>query len=234
MRPTFESLDGLSSDDVQLLQQINSTLVRLRDGRRAAIEVSGRYLVSKLAWKVATFAEGIRYRIVALAESLALNWNGKNALGCYLSARALIETSAVLLDFEHDLNAAVNRTDTAAIDFLCTNRQFSTRDERFLKGHPEAQAKNVLTMIDHLDKRRLNGIRKAYDIMSEHCHPNVFGHYSMFATLDPDSFTTLYSDAKGATGDRQATFSAMLLVMLVEKCFSRLDSEIDRVADLQR
>jgi hypothetical protein len=64
------------------------------------IEVEGRLMESKLAWKLAVYRESVLWRIVALIESVALNWNSDNIVGAYLSARALIEASALLLDLE--------------------------------------------------------------------------------------------------------------------------------------
>jgi hypothetical protein len=63
------------------------------------------------------------YRIVTLTESVALNWNHDNLLGAYLPARALVETSALLLEFEHDLKKHIAADDKGAIDALATNRQ---------------------------------------------------------------------------------------------------------------
>src|SRR5215212_3380427 len=98
--------EGSDRDDVELTNAVNETLSRLRMRRLSSIEIVGRYLDSKLAWKVGTYREAVLYRIVALSESLALNWNALNMLGCSLSARAIMETGALLLDFEHELQRA--------------------------------------------------------------------------------------------------------------------------------
>lgn len=198
------------------------------------IEVVGRYLDSKLAWKVGTYREAVLYRLVALCESLALNWNVQNMLGCNLAARALVETSALLLDFEHELSKVVGTNDLGAVNDLVTNRLFSTREKKWLEDHPEAQAVNVLTLIDKLDRRLLKGARRVYDLLSESCHPNYLGHQAMFGTLDTDTGVTVYSTSKDLQGHRHAIFVSMLLVMLNENCFNRLETEIDHIADLQR
>src|SRR5882757_5057609 len=106
----------LSPNDVESVEAINAGLSRLRERRVQRIERAGRLLKSKLAWKVQVYREAMLYRIVALTESAAVNWNGDNLLGTYLPARALIETSAVLLEFEHDLKQHLADGDLAAID----------------------------------------------------------------------------------------------------------------------
>jgi len=77
----FEYSSRLKSDDVELINGVNRALSRLRLRRISHIEIRGRYLDSKLAWKVATYKEAVLYRIVALSESLALNWNAQNMWG---------------------------------------------------------------------------------------------------------------------------------------------------------
>ena len=224
----------LNQDDVELIDAVNGALSRLRSRRLPSIEIVGRYLDSKLAWKVGTYREVLLYRIVALCGSLALNWNASNILGCCLSARALMETSALLLDFEHELRKATALSDLGAINDLVTNRHFATRDKEWLEMHPEATATNVLTLIDKLDKRLLPNARKVYDVLSESCHPNYLGHHAMFGTLDPETGVTAYSETKAMEGNRQAIFGCMVLITLDESCMDRLETQIDRVADLQR
>jgi hypothetical protein len=230
----FSSPNRLNSDDVELINGVNEALSRLRARRLPIIEIEGRYLDSRLAWKVGTYREGVLYRIVALGESLALNWNVQNMLGCCLPARALMETSALLLDFEHELRKSVAASDLDAVNDLVTNRHFATRDKKWLEAHPQAEAVNVLTLIDKLDKRLVKNARRVYDLLSERCHPNYLGHHAMFGTLDTRTGTTEYSESKDLEGNSHAIFACMALIRLVEKCIGRLETEIDRVADLQR
>lgn len=234
MKIEFDPDMGLRSDDVELLASVNQCVGRLIERRLAKIEVVDRYLDSKLAWKVGTFVEVILYRLVALCQSLALNWNVQNMLGCNLSARALMETSALLLDFEQELSTAITEENLGAADELLNNRHFATRDKGWLESNPDTKAINVLTLIDKLNKRLLKNTRRIYDILSESCHPNYLGHHAMYATLDTRTGTTTFSDAKDLEGRRQAIFGCMYLILLDENCLKRLEVEIDRLAALQR
>ena len=64
------------------------------------IVVEGPLAEAKLAWKVTTYTEALLYRTIMLASGCVLNWNAGNFLCSVLAARALIETVALLLDFE--------------------------------------------------------------------------------------------------------------------------------------
>lgn len=229
----FDVPDESISEDVSLISTANGIISRLKEMRAPFIEREGRYLQSKLAWKAATYRETILYRTVSLCESLALNWNSRNILGCSLSARALIETSALLLEFEHDLVEYIDKRDLEAINDLLTNRHFATRKKEWLENHPETQATNILTYIDKVDKRMLNGIREIYVSLSESCHPNYLGLHGLFSSLNTKTGRTDYSASKDFIGRSHAIMVSMMLVGFVENCAERLNTLVDRIAELQ-
>ncbi|MFK4725387.1 hypothetical protein ABIE89_006487 [Bradyrhizobium niftali] len=228
------NLATLSPNDVESVEAINAGLSRLRERRVQRIERAGRLLKSKLAWKVQVYREVMLYRIVALTESAAVNWNSVNLLGAYLPARALIETSAVLLEFEHDLKQHLAAGDLAALDALLTNRTFATRQKDWIDQYPNSQAVNVLTVIDRMDKRLAKGIRGHYDRMSETCHPNYLGHHQLFGSLDTTTGLTTFSETKNLNHHRDVVIGALLLLLLDERCIERLGDDIDRIVEIQR
>jgi hypothetical protein len=188
---------------------------------------------SKLALKLAVYREAMLWRIVALTESVALNWNSDNIVGAYLPARALIETSALLLDLEHELKKHIAASDIDALNSLLTSLTFATRNKKWIEGNPESEAINVLTLIDRTDKRTGSGVRGHYDLMSERCHPNYLGHHPLYGTLDVESGTTSVSETKNIERHRDVILGAILLLLLDEHCIDRLENEVDRVAALQ-
>jgi hypothetical protein len=224
---------NLNEDDVKLVKEINGGLYRLRAQRVDQIKVEGRLIESKLAWKLAVYREAVLWRIVALTESVALNWNCDNIVGTYLPARALIETSALLLDLEHELKKHVASRDIAALDALLNSRTFATRDKKWIEENPQSEAINILTLIDRMDKRTGSSIRTHYDLMSERCHPNYLGHHQLYGTLDVETGTTTFSETKNIERHRDVILGATLLLLLDERCIDRLENEIDRVAALQ-
>ena len=224
---------SLKEDDVMLIKEINAGLHRLRAQRVDQIEVEGRLIESELAWKLAVYREAVLWRIVALTESVALNWNCDNIVGMYLPARALIETSALLLDLEQELKKHIASRDIAALGALLDSRTFATRDKKWIEENPQFEAINVLTLIDRMDKLTDSGVRGHYDLMSERCHPNYLGHHQLYASLDVETGTTSFSETKNTEHHRDVILGATLLLLLDEHCIDRLENEVERVAALQ-
>ncbi|HAH65616.1 MAG TPA: hypothetical protein DCL72_09120, partial [Rhizobiales bacterium] len=174
---------------------VNDVLERLTARRVERIVIDGPLAKSKIAWKVATYAEALLYRVVALANGCAVNWNRNDALVSVLAARALVETVAVLMDLDRRLEDLLDKEDLAGINALIMNRSFSTRDEDWLKNYPDAKAVNVLTIIEGVDENHdLEGMLSGYHAsLSELCHPNRDGHLGLFGTLDTKTGETTYS-----------------------------------------
>ena len=73
------------------------------------------------------------------SERMRLELECSDTLCSFLAGRALLETVALLLDFEHQLEKFCNRLDFAGIDALVTNRTFATRDAERINQSPETQ-----------------------------------------------------------------------------------------------
>jgi hypothetical protein len=230
MQDGFEKA-SLNDKDAELVETINSTLTRLKDRRLKELTVSGPFLKSKLAWKVAGYQQAVLYRVVMLANGCALNWNANNTLCSILAARALMETVALLLDFEIQLQRLCNGSDFGGIDDLVNNRTFATRDAEWISQAPETKATNAVTFIDKLE-RLLPDARRYYDMLSEWCHPNSLGHYMFFATLDTETGTVTYSDQKHGQEKLDVILGASLLILVVENSIVRLDEAILGLAEL--
>lgn len=159
-------------------------------------------------------------------------WNFGNVLCSVLAARALLETIALALDFEKNLQNHVSTKDFEKIDELITLHTFSTRSGNMLAEKPELKAENVLNHIDRLEKT-MPGIRGHYDFLSEWCHPNSAGHYFTFASLDRSTGTVSLSDRKLYGKDLlTAIFGVYLMLGLIELAMERLDSLIRTIAQV--
>jgi len=227
----FFVFPDLPPDSADTIIQINQSLARLYFGRRPEIAVTGRLARSKIAWKIETFCEAMLYRIVALAEGAALCWNEENMLGAVLSARAIVETSAVLFDYEHQLVQMLRSNDLEAINAITMNRMFSSRDTEWVKESPDLQAVNVLTLIDKMDARLLPGARGHYDRLSERCHPNSFGQHQMFTRTDYKTRTVAFSDGR-TLRDTSSIVCGLLLLPLLENILKRVSELTEQVAEL--
>ena len=92
--------DRLPEDDRRVVGDLNTSLERLSGLRAVEITVSGKFLRSKIAWKLAIYQHVLLHQIVALMDGTAVAWNSRCTLSCMLSARAFMETFAVMAEFE--------------------------------------------------------------------------------------------------------------------------------------
>jgi hypothetical protein len=220
-------------DDWATVEQFNEVLARLAHQRQPSIAPNGIFLKSKLAWKIAAVQQAMLYRIVMLADGCSSAWNARNILTSILSARAIMESAAVFLDFRTQLLRFTDAGNLDKIDALVINRTFGTKLEGWLSADRAELAVNVQTMLAKLDKT-IKGISGHYDRLSEICHPNYMGTYMMFADLDTSNGVVTFSDKKLFTsGIFHHVFTAFLLIGLVENAADAIDSLLPRIADLQ-
>jgi hypothetical protein len=213
------------------VRRSNSVLRRLERRRATRIEVKGYLAASKIAWKAAVLQQALTYRTIELAAGCAKMWNLGNVLCSILAARALLETISVTLDFEAKLQDHCKAKNFEEMDNLITTHTFATRDESLLAENPELEAKNVLTYIDRLEKT-VPGIRKHYLSLSEWCHPNSYGHYFTFGSLNRDTGTVSFSKLKLHGKDLLNHILAVyLMVGLTESAVSRLDDLILKISN---
>jgi hypothetical protein len=163
------------------VSEVNASLKRLNELRAVEINVSGAFARSKIAWKLGTYHHVLLHRIVALMDGAALAWNARSTLSAMLSARAFMETLAVMAELESRVAEFLAREDLGALDALAQKGIFASRDPEWTKEFPETMAVSVLTYIDKFDKRA-SGFRGHYDRLSERC-PSQFSR-SQFYVLN--------------------------------------------------
>src|SRR4029077_9217398 len=146
----------------------NNSLDNLSGLRAVEINVSGHFARSKIAWKLAMYQHVLLHRIVALMDGTVVTWNEHRALSTILSARALMETIAVMAEFESQVASLLEKKDLGGLNDLAQNGIFASRDEDWIKDNPELKAVSVLTYIDKFDKRA-KGFRRHSDVLSERC-----------------------------------------------------------------
>jgi hypothetical protein len=225
--------DGrLDEADKAEVAGLNASLDRLSGMRAVEINVSGKFARSKLAWKLASYQHVLLHRIVALMDGAAVAWNNRCTLSAMLSARAFMETLAVMAELESRVARLLAAEDLGGLDAVAQRGIFASRDAAFIKEYPETTAVNIQTYIDKFDKRA-QGFRGHYDILSERCHPNSFGHNFMFATLDRSDGSITFCDEREPARNGQMILAALAPLPLIESISGRLDELIEKVADLQ-
>ncbi len=223
--------DRLTEADKELVARLNSSLDRLNGLRAVEINVSGPFARSKIAWKLATYQHVLLHRIVALMDGAAVAWNNRCTLSAMLSARALMETFAVIAEFEARVDALFAQEDLSGLDALAQNGIFASRDPEWIKERPETKAVSVLTYVDKFDKCA-QGFRGHYDILSERCHPNSLGHNFMFAALDRSDGSVRFCDEREPQRNAEMIMAALAPLPLIESISARLDGLIIKISDL--
>lgn len=223
--------ERLTEKDKALVAELNGALKRLNERRAIEINVSGHFARSKIAWKLAIHQHGLLHRMIALMDGTAVAWNNWCTLSAILSARALMETLAVMAVFADRTAEAFAAADLGALDALAQQGTFSSRDPEWLKEAPETKAVNVLTYIDRFDKRA-EGFRGHYDILSERCHPNSLGHNFMFSKLDRSDGSVRFFDEREPKRNGQMILAALAVFPLVESIMNRLDDLIPKISEL--
>jgi hypothetical protein len=225
--------DRLTEADKKLVAELNVSLDRLSGLRAVEINVSGKFARSKIAWKLATYQHVLLHRLIALMDGAAVAWKSRCTLSAMLSARALMETFAVMAELERRVTRLLRDEDLGGLDALAQNGIFASRDPEWIKENPETQAVSVLTYIDKFDKRA-EGFRGHYDMLSERCHPNSLGHNFMFSKLDRADGTVRFCDEREPARNGQMILAALAPLPLVESISARLDELIEKVADLHQ
>ena len=190
----------LTEADRAAVATLNASLDKLNGLRAVEIAVSGKFARSKIAWKLAAYQHVLLHRIVALIDSAAVSFNNRCTLSAMLSARAFMETMAVMAELESQVALLLEQQDLRGLDAVAQKGIFASRDDEWLKQFPETKAVNILSYIDKFDKRA-KGFREHYDPLSERCHPNSLGHNFMFASLNREDGSITFHDER----DRRAT-----------------------------
>jgi hypothetical protein len=219
---------GESWEDVR---RFNAALRSLQKCRKTKVERTGHLAASKIAWKAAVLQQALLYRVIELGAGCAKMWNLGNVLCSVIAARALLETIALILDFEAKLQSHAAANNFEAMDSLITSNTFATRSDDLIAEHPELEAKNVLTYIDRLGKK-VPGIRTHYLHLCEWSHPNGIGHYFTFGTLDHETGTVAFSTKK--LYDKNLlnhVLAVYLMIGLIVSAMERLDALIIRISE---
>ncbi|MBP1875263.1 tellurite resistance protein [Ensifer adhaerens] len=206
--------DGAEISDRQLFGEVKLALSRLSGRRLSKIEVEGPFLRSKLAWKIAVYQQAILYRIVALGTGTIRACDADDTIVGILTARAFIETVAVLQDVATRIERHLGREDLEEIDAIIMAKIFATRDTEMVREEAKLKSTNVLTSIEALDQA-FPGVLQHYNLLSERCHPNTMGHHQLFATTDRVTGTVIFSEGKRIGRERDSALTGVMLAIFV-------------------
>ena len=136
--------DRLTEGDKKRVGELNTSIGRLNGLRAVEINVSGKFLRPKIAWKLATYQHVLLHRLISLMDGAAVAWNNRCTLSVMLSARALMETFSVMAEFERRVARLLKEEDLDGLDAVAQNGIFASRDPDRIKDNPETQAVSAL------------------------------------------------------------------------------------------
>ena len=214
------------------VERYNGFLERLLVRRKRAVTVVGCLRESKTAWKCAVMQQSLLYRITMLASGCADMWNAGNGISAILSARALVETISLSQFVADTLQKYLDEKNIDAIEELLNHQLFSTRDEKRINDGVGYQARSILTFVDKFNKQ-LDGVREAYDFLSEFCHPNGSGLLFTYGEIDTKTGAVKFPEANPRVlGIQGHVVTCFMLIAFVEPMMDSFDRVILLVSDL--
>jgi hypothetical protein len=172
--------------DAEFVASIRERIEQLKGYRTSSFPAIEKKPGAKLVRMAAVWKSALAYRLVDIADAAVdLIESGRLVPGCIL-ARSVLETVAGV----HMLGKRISATREVEqfeglIDFLM-KASFGSRDDS-----SKFKALNVLTMLDHLDKK-YEITQQQYEHLSEYTHPNLKGGLMAYSDIDLKDLRTQF------------------------------------------
>lgn len=181
---------GADWDDIQA---VNTALEQVQTRKSATLLRQGDLQASKRAWLVALFEQAILHRITALTGGAITMWEARNPLGAALSALGLLESGALVLEMERQLNHLADNGNLAELDTYVAERAFVTHPGGWIGQARKERPVDLLRAIDEAD-RVCPGIQFCYDRLSEIAAPEALGQHAVFGAIDKSGTSAEFRD----------------------------------------
>lgn len=165
-------------DDNDFIREITISVQRLEASLPTVVPMTS---AAKIPHKVLSWRESLFYRSTELSRAALNLYNEKRYTSSVLLIRGQMETTAFMFWLLRRVHICVKTNSVGDIDDFLMRGLFGGRDPDSPK-----LAINVLTAIDHLDKK-VSGFRSDYDWLSEFAHPNSFGTHGSYAKIDEEN-----------------------------------------------
>jgi hypothetical protein len=225
----------LKGDDTQDDREIGDKYLELRARLIPEFTTDQMLGMPKMVWKARSIFQCLIRRTLEAVDGMRMAWNAGNLLTAVTMARSLIETGAVVQGLIDAVKESTKEKDVEALDKAVMSAGFATRFEDFMGDDWAYKAKNVLTMIDAMDrglfKDKLPRLRKAYDFLSEFVHPNHLGILGLYS----DHLAEKHRIEFGNLGRKRANILSQIritlaMVWLVENAASDLEALIPEIS----
>lgn len=162
----------------QILDEIEARYQRALTLKIPVVRASEISPVAKTPLKIQVLLQvGLR-RALELTESFIRAVNDQLFAPTYVTARALLECVVLLYEIWSRVERVVtdwDRTGLKELDEKSMAALLGSKSDAWVGDPEQFQAVNILTIIDRLTKSLGPSLRKFYDALSEHAHPNYSG-----------------------------------------------------------
>jgi hypothetical protein len=168
-------------------------------------------------------------------DGMRTAWNASNLLTAITMGRSLIETGATVRHFIDSVKEATRQRDVVALDRVVMNVGFGTRYEPFKGEDQDYKAKNILTLIEAVDKSLFKDktprLREAYDRLSEFAHPNHLGLLGLYSATFSGEYQVQYGNKQKKKEMILPEFRITLgMIWLVDIAAADLEALVPQIA----
>jgi hypothetical protein len=185
-----------------------------------SIEAAALGVRSKAPFQLLAVREALIWRTEELGRNACDALDRQDFAAAGLLIRGVLESAALLWHLLDKLRNRAGRTPEEWNDALMR----VLGGTRTLPGLP--QAINILTCVDQMDKK-IPGIRKSYDSLSEYAHPNFVGVVGLFSVRDEANLATHFQ--RGARADITGPHLTNALIgslIAFDYCYNKIADEM--------
>lgn len=207
--------DGYS--EAKLLTEVDEWLTNVAANLPESISAVALGVRDKAPYKALAVREALIWRTEELARCSLQSLKVDDLAAAVLLVRSVLECTALMARLAQ---ICFERTGYAPgeLDAMLTKMWMGWKSQ---KDDALPVAFNILTMIDHLDKRIGGGVfRRSYDLMSEFAHPNWSGVAGLYSRNDVPNFATHFGKF---TDRRESTRAQAVLALSASVAVFNLD-----------
>jgi len=201
----------------------------LRESLPPSVEAAALGVREKAPFQLLCTREALIWRTEELARTACDSLERKDFTAAALLSRATVESAALAWKLMEVLNdrqkLSPQELNDALIRLLVGSRLWSDGP----------QAMQILSCIDRMEKR-VPGVRKSYDMLSEIAHPNWRGVFGMYAQTNELEFTAHFGRGlPAAEGVKGTIVNALLGALgLFEFAYNQISNAmLEFLAELQ-
>jgi len=160
------------------LEEIEVFLKQLEDMAPTEIDEKYNEMENLMPFHVLILRDGLIHRVLDLSRSALEMYKNKNMIPGIVLTRSVFESVALIYFLSEKVDKYLSDRNIKNLDnFLERSTLGSKNDDT------EYESINVLTAIDKLN-RKYTGLRKLYNSLSEHAHPNWAGTFGSYIRLN--------------------------------------------------